>query len=85
MMRTKAPDMSPTVDGTMIEDVLVNAAWAIHTTYHIVLESNPGAAVFGRDMIFDIPIVADWNEIECRRQEQVKSTNTRENKMPVTP
>ena len=31
-------------------------------------------------MLFDIPYVADWNEIGRRRQEQVESTNKRENK-----
>jgi hypothetical protein len=31
-------------------------------------------------MLFDIPYVADWNVIGKRRQEQVESTNRRENK-----
>ena len=68
MMRTRALDMSPTVDDTMIEDFLVDAAWAIRSTYHTVLKSTPGAAIFGRDMLFDIPFVADWNEIGPRNQ-----------------
>ena len=28
----------------------------------------PGAAVFGRDMLFDIPYLAGWMEIGKRRQ-----------------
>ena len=80
MMRTSALDMSPTITDTMIEDFLVDAAWAIRSTYHTVLKSTPGAAVFGRDMLFDIPYVADWKEIGRRRQAQVRSTNKRENK-----
>ena len=79
-MRTSNLDMSDTIDDTMIEDFLVDAAWAIRSTYHTVLKSTPGAAIFGRDMLFDIPYVADWNEIGRRRQEQVESTNKRENK-----
>ena len=31
-------------------------------------------------MLFDIPYVADWNVIGKRRQEQLESTNRRENK-----
>ena len=31
-------------------------------------------------MLFDIPYVADWNVIGKRRQEQVESTNRRNNK-----
>ena len=45
-MRTSHLDMSPTVDDTMIEDFLVDAAWAIRSTYHTVLKSTPGAAIF---------------------------------------
>eukprot|EP00957_Ditylum_brightwellii_P136901 10440741-Ditylum_brightwellii.AAC.1 len=62
--------MSPTIDGTIIKDFLVDAAWAICSTYHTVLKSTPGAAIFGRDMLFDIPYVADWTEIGRRRQER---------------
>ena len=80
MMRTRQLDMSETIEDTMIEDPLVDAAWAIRSTYHTVLKSTPGAAIFGRDMLFDIPYVADWNDIGRRRQEQVESTNKRENK-----
>ena len=79
-MRTSNLDMSDTVTDTMIEDFLVNASWAICSTYHTVLKSTPRAAIFGRDMLFDIPYVADWNVIGKRRQEQVESTNRCENK-----
>ena len=63
MMCTRDLDMSETVEDTMIEDFLVDVAWAICSTYHTVLKSTPGAAIFGRDMLFDIPYVADWNVI----------------------
>jgi hypothetical protein len=35
--------------------LLDNAAWAIHSTYHTVLKASPGAAIFGHNMLFDIP------------------------------
>ena len=78
MMCTRDFNMSETVEDSMIEDFLVDAAWAIRSTYHTVLKSTPGAAIFGRDMLFDIPYVADWNVIGKRRQDQVDSTNRRE-------
>ena len=78
-MRTSHLDMSPTIDDTMIEDFLVDAAWAIRSTYHTVIKSTPGAAIFGRDMLFDIPYIADWSDIGRRRQNQVESTNKRKN------
>ena len=79
MMRTSALDMSDTVSDEMIDDFLTNAAWAIRSTHHTMLQSSPGAALFGRDMLFDIPYLADWTEIGRRRQELVDRDNEREN------
>ena len=79
MMRTNGLDMSPTITDAMITDFIVDAAWAIRSTYHTVLKSTPGAAIFGRDMLFDIPYIADWNDIGRRRQEKVNKDNNREN------
>jgi hypothetical protein len=53
------------------------AAWAIRSTYHTVLKASPGAAIFGRDMLFDIPFVADWHKIEERRQSLTNCGNQR--------
>ena len=68
MMRTSNLDMSDTCTASDIDEFLTNAAWAIRSTYHTALRSSPGAAVFGRDMLFDIPYLADWTEIGKRRQ-----------------
>jgi hypothetical protein len=43
-------------------------AWAICSTYHTVLKASPGAAIFGQDMLFNIPFMADWQKIGERRQ-----------------
>ena len=58
--------MSQIVNFNDIDAFLTNAAWAIHATRHTVLQSSPGAAIFGRDMLFDIPYIADWNTIGQR-------------------
>jgi hypothetical protein len=42
---------------------LDNAVWAIFSTYHTVLKASPGNPIFGPDMLFDIPFVANWNKI----------------------
>ncbi len=34
----------------------------------MILKASPGAAIIGRDMLFDIPFVADWHKIGDRRQ-----------------
>ena len=60
MMRTNCLDMSPKITDTMITDFIVNAIWAICSTYHTVLKSTPGAVIFDRDMLFDIPCMLCW-------------------------
>ena len=58
-------------------------SWAIRSTYHTVLKASPGAAIFGRDMLFDIPYVADWSKIGDYRQRQTDLNTARENKNRV--
>ena len=50
---------------------------------HTVLKATPGAAIFSRDVLFDIPFIADWDEIGKHRQQQVDKNNARENKKRV--
>ena len=80
MVRTTDIDMQDTCEPEMIDTFLSNVGWAIRSTYHTMLGSTPGAAVFGKDMLFDIPYLADWTDIGRRRQQQVDKSNALENK-----
>jgi hypothetical protein len=76
MLRTTEIDMSTSEDPSNIDAFLTKAAWAICSTYHTVLKASPGAAIFGWDMLFDIPFHADWNKIgEYRSAKQTKTQN----------
>ncbi len=79
MLRTSEIDMAETVTESDISDFFTNAAWAVCSTYHTVLKTSPGAAIFGRDMLFDIPFLADWNKIGEYRQKQTDRNTAREN------
>ena len=70
--------MANSVAPSDIDAGLTNASWAICSTYHTVLNASPGTAIFGRDMLFDIPNIADWNKIGDYRQHQTDFNNTRE-------
>ena len=83
MLRTAEIDMANSVAPSDIATFLTNAAWAIRSTYHTVLKASPGAAIFGRDMLFDIPFLADWNKIGDFRQHQTDRNTERENKTRV--
>ena len=77
-MRTSELDMADSVEPADIDTFIDNAAWAIRSTYHTVLKASPGAAIFGRDMLFDIPFIADWHKIGDYRQRQTDCSNKRE-------
>jgi hypothetical protein len=36
---------------------------------HTVLKASAGAAIFGQDMLFDIPFIANWQKIGEHRQQ----------------
>ena len=55
---TAEQDIADTVATSDIYAFLTDAAWAIRSTYHTVLKASPGAAIFGQDMLFDIPFLA---------------------------
>jgi hypothetical protein len=77
MMHTSELDMADSVDPADID------TFAIHSTYHTVLKASPGAAIFGQDMLFGIPFVADWKQIGVYRQNQTDRSNKHENNKHV--
>jgi hypothetical protein len=69
MLRTAELDMAQSVNASDINIFLADAAWAVRSTHHTVLKASPGAAIFGRDMLFGILVIADWKKIgEHRRR-----------------
>jgi hypothetical protein len=68
MLCTAEIDMADSVTSDDVDVFLENMAWAICSTYHTVLKASPGAAIFGCDMLLNIPFVADWHKIGERKQ-----------------
>ncbi len=66
---------------TMVDECLASAMRAHRTAIHGALRLSPGAFVFQRDMLLDVPIIANMNIIRERRQhlinEQLRRHNTR--------
>ncbi len=79
MLRTAELDMANSVTPNDVNVFLDSTAWAIRSTYHTVLKASPGAAIFGRDMLFDIWFVADWCKIGDWRQLLINHGNQQEN------
>jgi hypothetical protein len=73
-------DMAELVNASDIDIFLADAAWAIRSTHHTVLKASSGAAIFGQDMLFDIPFIADWKKIGEHRQRLTDLNTACENK-----
>ena len=79
MLRTAELNTAELVNTSDIHIFLADAAWAICTTHHTVLKASPGAAMFGRDMLFDIPFIADWKTIGEHRQRLIDRNTDHKN------
>jgi hypothetical protein len=79
MLRTAELDMADSVTPNDVDVFLDNSAWAIRSTYHTVLKASPGVAIFGQEMLFNIPFVADWHKIGERRQSLTDCGNQQKN------
>jgi hypothetical protein len=80
MLCTAELDMAELVNASDIDFFWADAAWAIPSTHHTVLKASPGAAIFGWDMLFDVPFIADWKKIGQHRQKLTDLNTARENK-----
>jgi hypothetical protein len=78
MLRTSELNMAESVKASDFNVFLSDTAWAVRSTYHTVLKASPGAAIFGQDMLFYIPFIADWQKIGEHRQRLTDHNNARE-------
>jgi hypothetical protein len=60
MMRISEIDMASSVEPTNIDSFINNTAWAIHKTYHKIINASPGAATPEQVIILDVPFVPHW-------------------------
>ena len=55
------------------EEILASIAWAIRSTYHTTLGSTPAQLVYGRDMIYPVQYIAQWDIIRKRKQQLMET------------
>ena len=51
-----------------VDEALSIAMHAMRVGIHTTLGSSPGNLVFNRDMLLNIPLIADWHTITLRRE-----------------
>ncbi len=64
MLRATDLNMANTVVTGDINAYLTDAAWAICSTYQNILNASPGAAIFGWEMLFNIPSLLTGPKLE---------------------
>ena len=55
----------------MVDTTLANCLFATRAALHGILHASPGSLAFGRDIILDIPMIADWQTIQQHRQQLI--------------
>lgn len=68
----------------LVDTVLHNAACAMRAVVHRTFKTTPGALVFNRDMMLDIPLIADLLEITARRQQLIDQRTIEANRRRIS-
>ncbi|CAB9504001.1 Retrotransposon protein [Seminavis robusta] len=67
----------------MVDTALQTAAYAARATMHHTMKLSPGAMVYGRDMILNIPVEADFQLLRQRREARINYNLMNENKRRI--
>ena len=63
----------------LVDEALAVAQHALRCAVHTTLGSSPGALVFNRDMFLNIPLMADWQMLNAKREHLVNENLRRAN------
>ena len=55
----------------LVDTAIANAVYAHRCCYHGTIATTPGALAFNRDMVLDLPMQADLQLIQQRRQQLI--------------
>ena len=67
----------------LIDHILSIVSHALRSTVHRTLQTTPGAAVFNRDMLLDVPYIANWIQLRERKQQKIDNNLRRANSQRI--
>ena len=67
----------------MMDNALATAMHALRCAVNATLQTSPGALVFNRDMVMDIPLIANLETIRDRRQQLINENLRRQNERRI--
>jgi len=79
MLRTAELDQHTLDPSDPFTGILANCAWAIRSSVHTITKRTPAQLVFGRDMLFDVSFLTDWNKILASKRKTSTQNNERAN------
>ena len=68
----------------LVDTALQKAAYAMCATVHTTLKVTPGSLVYQRDMILNIPVVADMLDITAQRQHLIDERMMAKNRKRIS-
>ena len=78
MLRTKNLKQYNFDDVDPWGEIITSVAWAIHSTHHTTLQTSLIQLVFGRDMLFDMKLIVDWETIMLKKQKDINKNIRKE-------
>jgi hypothetical protein len=61
------------------DGILAAVAFTVRATVHTTNRATPAQIIFGRDAIFQVQHIADWQYIKQCKQQMINTNNAREN------
>jgi transposase InsO family protein len=80
MLSTLNPPAGVDTANRLVEMALANCMFATRATVHGTLQTTPGSIAFHRDMILNLPLIADLQVLQERRQQLIDERLIRANR-----
>ena len=67
----------------LVDDGLATTMYLMRSTISTVLKASPGALAFSRDMLLNVPLIADWQTITRNREALVNDALLKNNQRRI--
>ena len=67
----------------LVDDGLATTMYSMRSTISTVLKASPGALAFSRDMLLNVPLIADWQTITRNREALVNDALLKNNQRRI--
>ncbi len=67
----------------LVDDGLATTMYSMRSTISTVLMASPGALAFSRDMLLNVPLIADWQTITRNREALVNDALLKNNQRRI--